>query len=141
MEVTINYAAVITAAIVNMAVGMLWYGPLFGRQWQKLMEFTPESMKSMKLTPVQAMLGGVVTALLLSVVLANDAFVWANFMNDSGTAIFALKLAFWIWLGYVATTQAGSFLWEGKPFALFVLNAAESFVALLAMSLVLVLWK
>lgn len=141
MDITINYAAVITAAIANMAVGMLWYGPLFGKQWQKLMGFTTESMKAMKLSPFQAMLGGVVTALLLSVVLANDAFVWASFMNDTGTAMFALQLAFWIWLGYIATTQAGSFLWEGKPFMLFVLNATESFVALLAMSLILVFWR
>ena len=46
-------------------------------------------------------------------------------------------LAFWPWLGYIATTQAGSFLWEGKSFKLFAFNAAESLVAMFAMACVL----
>jgi hypothetical protein len=43
----------------------------------------------------------------------------------------------WIWLSYVATTQAGSWFWEGKSFKLFAFNAAASFVSLFAMALVL----
>jgi hypothetical protein len=45
-EITINYAAVLLAAVANMVVGMLWYGPLFGKQWQALMGFNADSMKS-----------------------------------------------------------------------------------------------
>ena len=29
----INYWAVVVAALSGFAVGALWYGPLFGRQW------------------------------------------------------------------------------------------------------------
>jgi hypothetical protein len=38
------------------------------------------------------------------------------------------------------TTSAGKWLWEGKSFTLFVLNAAHGFVSLFAMALVFVLW-
>ena len=130
-----NYLAILVAAVVDMIVGMLWYGPLFGKQWMAMMGFTPESMKSMKMTPKQAMLGGFVTALVFAYVLAMFADVFGA-LGVSG----ALSLAFWVWLGFVATMQAGSFLWEGKPFRLFVFNAVESFVAILAMALVVVLW-
>ena len=33
--VEINYLAVLVAAIASMALGFLWYGPLFGNQWKK----------------------------------------------------------------------------------------------------------
>jgi hypothetical protein len=116
-----------------MVVGMLWYGPLFGKQWKALM-----SMKNMKMTAAQAIVGGFVTALIMAFVLAHDAFVWGKFFGASmGPLVFALQLAFWIWLGYIATTQAGTVLWEGKPWKLFFLNAGNSLVSLITMALVL----
>lgn len=141
-EISINYLAVILAAVANMAVGMIWYGPLFGRQWMTLMSLTPESMKEMKnkMTPAKAIAGGLVTAFIMAYVLAHDAFVWGAFFGEAvNPAVFALQLAFWIWLGYVATVQVGAVLWEGKPWKLFFLNAAYSLVSLMAMALILTL--
>jgi hypothetical protein len=136
--IEINLIAVVLAAVANMVVGMLWYGPLFGKKWQALMGFTPESMKSMKMTAAQAIAGGCVTAFIMAYVLAHDAFVWGAFFGTSvAPSVFALQLAFWIWLGYVATTQIGAVLWEGRPWKLFVLNAGNSLVSLIAMSLIL----
>ena len=125
------------AAIANMIVGMLWYGPVFGKTWRKLMGFSETDMKKMPLTAGQAIAGGTITALLMSYILAHEAFVWGSFMGESGTVFFAFMLAFWPWLGFVATTQAGSFLWEGKSFKLFAFNAAASMVSMFAMALVL----
>lgn len=136
MNIAINYWAVLVAALANMVVGSLWYGPLFGKLWMKLAGLTKESIKSMGLTMAQAMTGGLATSLLMAYVLAHFAGRWAA-MGAAG----AWQLAFWIWLGFVATTQAGSFLWEAKPFKLFILNAANSLVSLFAMALILVLWK
>ncbi len=127
MQITINYWGVIGAAVANVAIGALWYGPVFGKAWRKMMGFTEADMKSMPLTPAQAITGGIVTALVMAFVLSQIA--------PQGTP--AVTLAFWPWLGFVATTQAGSWLWEGKSFKLFLFNAAESFVALLAMALVI----
>lgn len=31
MQITINYWKVIGAAVANVAVGALWYGPVFGK--------------------------------------------------------------------------------------------------------------
>ncbi|MBI4121014.1 MAG: DUF1761 domain-containing protein [Parcubacteria group bacterium] len=137
-EISINFIAVIVAAAVNIVIGMLWYGPLFGKQWKKLMGFSDTDMKGMKMTPMTAIFGGAVTALIMAFVLAHDAYVWGLFFGASvGSVAFALQLAFWIWLGYIATTQASAFLWEGKSWKLFCLNASCSLVSLTAMSLVL----
>ncbi len=132
----INWWAVLVAALAQMGVGTLWYGPLFGKQWMTYVGITPESMKSMPLTMWQAMIGGLITALVMATVLS-----YASLFFAATTASHALLLAFWVWLGFVLTTQAGSFLWEGKPFGLLVLNASQSIVALGVMSLILVLWR
>ncbi len=135
-NIMINWWAVLAAAVVNMVVGSIWYGPLFGKLWQGLMGFTPESMKNMKLSAPQAMAMGFVTALVM-------AYVLAHFVVIAGAvdATHAFELAFWIWLGFMLPLCAGSYIWEGKPAKLFVLNAAEALVALFLMALVLVMWQ
>ncbi len=137
-EITINFLAVVLAAVAYMFIGMLWYGPLFGAKWKALMGFTDEAMKKMPLTPIQAIIGGFISALVMSMVLANEEFVWAQFFGSSmSEAMFAFNLGFWVWLGFVATTQLNSVLWEGKSWKLFWLNAANTFVAYQAMAFVL----
>ena len=69
--VSINYLAVFVATVAAMALGFLWYGPLFGSQWKKLMGFTDKTMKQMKMTPVQSMIGGFVSTLIMSYILAH----------------------------------------------------------------------
>lgn len=142
LGVSVNYFAVFVGAVASFIVGWLWYGPLFGTQWRALMGFTNESMKSMKITPQKAMLGGLISSLVLAYVYAHDVFVWGDFFGASvGSAAFAFQLALWIWLGYFVTNTAGAWLWEGKPFKLVLLNIGYQFVSLFLMALVLVFWK
>lgn len=136
VEVAINYWALIVAAVANMAIGMLWYGPLFGKQWKAMNGFTDESMKAMPLKPWQAMIGGLITSLIIAYVLLFFTVTWVD-----PTVTGALMAAFWIWLGFVATTQLSGFLWEGKSFKLFILNTAYSLIAYGVMAAILVLWR
>ena len=136
IEVAINYWALIVAAVANMVIGMLWYGPLFGKQWMKLTGITPEGMKSMPLKPWQAMIGGLIVSLIIAYILLFFTVTWVE-----PTLTGALMGAFWIWLGFVATTQISTFLWEGKPLQLFILNTAYSLVAYGVMAAILVLWR
>lgn len=43
-QVDVNYLAIIVAAIINLVLGFLWYGPLFGRRWMALAHVTPQQM-------------------------------------------------------------------------------------------------
>jgi len=123
-----------------MALGFAWYGPVFGSKWKELMGFTDESMKAMKVTPLQATIGGLIGALLMAYILGSAiALFVAKFPTDELVATGAL-FGFWSWLGFVVPVTAGVFLWEGKPLALWVLNAGYYFVSLLAMGVILALW-
>ena len=133
MNIAINWVTVLIAAVVNMAVGWIWYGPLFGKMWKGMMGFTDESMKSMKMKPMNSMVGGFIASLVV-------AYVLAYFIGIAGTttAEGACQLAFWIWLGFLATNALDGYLWEGKPFNLFILKAVEQVVAIVLMAVVLV---
>ena len=132
-SVDINYLAVVGAAVASMIIGFLWYGPLFGNQWKKLMNFTDKSMK--KMTPVQAMIGGFISTLIMSYILAHfiDYTQAATFMDGAVAGI-------WLWLGFIATVQIGSVLWEGKPLKLYAINTLHYLVTLVIMGGILAVW-
>ena len=81
------------------------------------------------------MVGGFITALVMAYVLAHFVAI-----AGAGDAMGALQLAFWIWLGFIATVQIGIVLWEGKPWKLYFLNAAYWLVNLAVMAIILALW-
>ena len=135
--IDVNFIAVAVAAIAAFAVGALWYSVLFGRQWRVLMGMTPEVMAEPgRMGMGQAMAGGFVATLVMTFVLANLLA-----MTGTTTAGAALTLAFWIWLGFVATIMSNSLWYENRPLKLYVINVSHYFVALLVAALVLTLWS
>lgn len=130
----VNLIAVLVAAIVAMAVGGLWYSPLlFGKRWIKLMKFTEKQVKAMQEGSKVSYLYGFLNQLVM-------AYVMGAFFVMLGveSVQMGMRVAFWLWLGFVGTTSMGSVLWEGKTMKLFALNAGYQIVAALLMASVLV---
>lgn len=134
MEIVINYWAVLAAAVLSMAIGMAWYGPLFGAQWMALTDLTKDSMKTMALSPVAAMALGLVNSLIMAYMLAHFIGI-ATALEFNGYVV-----GFFVWLGFVATAQISGFLWEGKSFKLFTLNTMYSLVTYMAMGALITWW-
>jgi hypothetical protein len=132
----INYLAVFLGAVAAMGLGALWYGPVFGKKWQALEGITEESMKNMPLSPIQAMVGGLVTTLLMVFVFSH-VHVFSTDYTGATAVMGGLTTAFWLWLGFAVPLTAGSFLWSGKSWKLWVLNSAYYFVAFGIVGLIL----
>ena len=137
MDITINYLALVVCAILNMGVGMLWYGPLFGKTWVALMKFDPAKMeeakkKGMGLSYLWAFLGAFVTAY---------ALVYFIGLLGVSDVMGAIELVCWIVLGFIATTLLSTVLWEGRPFVLYLINVGYYFVVLSLMAFILVSWQ
>ncbi len=132
----INYLAVLVSAVVSFAIGFLWYGQLFGKQRAVMTGFSKNSMKSMKIKPAVSMSLGFFSMLLMSYVLA--MFV---FFTQSSTIMSGITLGFWIWLGFIATTTIGGVLWENKSPRIYILNNAYNLISILAMAVILSVWK
>ena len=136
MTFAVNYFAIIVSGIVFMIVGTLWYGPLFGKQWLSLLKVTPEQIaEARKKSMAPSMIGVLVAALVTSFVIA---VVLKSLLITTVSA--ALVAGFFLWLGFVATTMSHRVFFERSSVGLYILNAAQSLVAILLGSLVIVLW-
>ena len=133
--ISINYWAVLAAAVASMVLGFLWYGPLFGKVWIKLMNFDKKQMEQMK----KKGMGKIYTLMVINTLVVS--YILAHFIKYLGTTVpEALQTAFWLWLGFIATVMLGSVLWEGKSWKLYSINAAYWLVNLAVMSAILALW-
>lgn len=137
----INYLAVVIAAVASMVLGFLWYGPLFGKQWAKLMGWSEKDMATMKakggmgkLYFIQAL-----GSLIMSYVLAHALIFAGKYTNTSGISA-GLMVGFFNWLGFIAPVTLGSVLWEGKSWKLWFLNNAYYLVTLSVMGVILSYW-
>jgi hypothetical protein len=120
---------VILAAVVNMAVGMLWYSPtLFGSAWQKLSNVTTFDPKKMQV----AMVGGTLSAVVMAAIMA--CFMY-RLKIDS--LLSAFDFGWMAWLAFVAPVILQAVLYENMPLKKFAINAGYNLVAIVAMSLTL----
>src|SRR3989344_4058291 len=132
----VNFIAVIVAAIAAMVLGFLWYGPLFGRLWIRLSNFTQKDMekakaKGMGKTYLISFIAGIVMSFVLARLLQ-----WTT----TATMTAALQLGFWVWLGFIAPVILGAVLWEGKSVQLYALNVGFQLLHTLLMAAILVAW-
>jgi hypothetical protein len=132
----INYLAILVSSITVTIVGALWYGPLFGKVWIKLMGWSTEKVESAKKKNMTKPLitNFIATLVMITILALALDFTKTILLKD------ALLLTFFIWLGFVATVSLNGVLWEGKPFSLYVLNNAHILVSLIITTLILNSW-
>lgn len=140
--VPVNYTAVLVSALLSMVLGSLWYGPLFGSIWTKLMGWTKADMAKgaanksamMKSYAIQA-----VGSFLMAFVLAHALVFAKAYLHEEGISA-GLQTGFWNWLGFIVPVTLTSVLWEGKPWKLWLINNSYNLVALCSMGVLLSLW-
>lgn len=128
-----NWFGIILAAIAQMVVGFIWYGPLFGKTWMSMMGINTQSMsrEGMGRTYAIQAVGSLVTAYVLAKLVG---------MMGAKTLAAGVQAGFWVWLGFVATVTLGSVLYERRSWNLYVLNNGHQLVSLAIMGAILVRW-
>lgn len=125
MEV-VNWGAILVSGVISVALGFLWYGPLFGKVWMKHSGVTmPEEkpgMSQMMGPIVLSIIGAVLAAYMLSVIGGG----WVT--------------AFWLWLGFVIPVYLNSKGWEGKSWTFVAVNAGYWLVYLLIAGCLVAYW-
>ncbi len=139
--VSINYLAVLVATIASIVLGFLWYGPLFGKEWIRLMGFTQESMADAKkkgMTMQYSLM--TVGSLLMSYALAHAVIFGSAYLGVTGIPA-GIMAGFWNWFGFIAPVTLGSVIWEGKQWKLWFLNNSYYLVSLSIMGVILSVWR
>ncbi len=137
MEISINYLSVFIAAVAQMVVGFLWYGPVFGKKWMELSGISPEKMKAGQSSGMGKSYAIMfIGSLLTSYILAHALIFAEAYLQVSGLSA-GLMVGALNWLGFVAPVTVGAVLWEGKPWMLWVLNSGFYLFSLLVMGAIL----
>lgn len=138
-----NYLAVFVCLVEAIILGSVWYGPLFGTQWMKLMGWGPEVMEKMKKEGQAKMMQSygimAVGSLIMAYVLSHAVVFASNYMQVSGI-VGGLETGFASWIGFIAPATMGGVLWEGKPWKWWFILAGYYLVNLLLMGLILGAW-
>ncbi len=138
MSVPINYPAVLVAALAQVFLAFIWYGPLFGKKWASLQGVDMTVKPSTRLM-ARNMTISTIGSLLMSWTLAH-ALVFANaFFHSGGPATGAMG-GWFNWLGFIAPVTIGPVLWEGKPWLLWIITSGYYFVSLVLMGIILASW-
>lgn len=133
----INYPAVIVAAVVHFIIGGLWYGLIFGNTFVKITGWTPAQLEQIA---AQSHWSQYLIAFLTSLTLV---YILAHFVQYTGAkdAAGGMQTAFWLWLGFVATTQLATVIFEQRKLGLYLLNVGYQLVATLICGALLAVWK
>ncbi len=133
---SVNFLAILVAAIANMVIGFVWYGPLLGKQWMKLSGRTKESMVKEKKDMPMVMGSMFVGALVM-------VYILALFVKYAGATTLEIgaKVGFLAWLGFVATTMLQDVLYEKKNRQLAGINLGFNLVALVIAGAIIAVWK
>ena len=135
-SVTVNYLAVVVAAVAAWLLGALWYSPaLFARQWMAAHNYTPEKIAAMK----QGMAKKYAISLVCMLVMA---WVMAVLIDRLGilSALGGVKLGGITWLGFAATIGLTANLYSDKPLAAYLIDAAYQLVYMIVMGIILAVW-
>lgn len=119
----LNYFAVIVAIVINMALGALWYGPVFGKAWMAQNNLTMEMIKEQG-SPTK----GYVIALIASVIIAFAIAILADATGVANAAEGALLGAI-ASVGLTAMAFASSYVFESKALKHYLINAGYPVVS------------
>ena len=130
---TLNWLAVIVAALSNFLIGGLWYSPImFGNVWAKENKLQEEDLKK-----GQARIFGF--SLLWSFVMS---FNLGMFLNDKNTTTsWGLIAGFLAGFGWIAMSIFIIGLFERKSTKYMLINAGYMTVSFLIMGFVIGIWR
>ena len=134
MEYVTNIWALLAAVAASVIIGMVWYGPLFGKAWMASIGKTPEDFKD------KGMAKGMVTFIVGAFVMAWIMSRVLQAFHPDWTAVDGLSTGFFMWLGFVVPVIAGTTVSEGRKMDYFWVAASYRLVEMLAIGLALGLW-
>lgn len=129
----------LAAAILAMVVGAIWFGPLFGKKWMEVIGASPEDEAARKKMQKEAAPYYAIQfalTLLQLCVLGNFIAVWDGVPGP--------QTAFWVWVGFIMPTIAGSAMWNNNPkrvqLAQFLIQSGYQLIIFLLFGYILGMW-
>jgi len=127
----INWLAVLAASLVGFVIGGLWYGPLFGKTWMKIVGLTEEDAAGFNMVKIYSW------CFVLQLIMATNL---AMFLGPESTLVTGSLYGFAAGFGWVALAFAINGMFEQKPLKFMLINGGYWTVVFTLMGLILGFW-
>lgn len=125
-----NFVAVFLAAFSAFFLGFIWYTVIFAKSWQTLIGM--KSPADPNQTPNIAKL--LIGSLILEIIMA---FNLAAFIGKDANWLFGLGAGLAVGFGWVGLAFGVNYMFEGKSFKLWLINAGYNTVVFALMGLII----
>jgi len=115
----------IIAAMAALGFSILWYGPVFGREWVQLNPKTAQPKTQRFLTSFSRFF---ITAYIIALL----------FMGMP--TIMAVTTIALVWLAFTAMPSLSDVLWSKQPLGLYVINMGFELLSMVLMTIILATW-
>lgn len=119
-----------------MVAGFVWYGPLLGKQWMKLVGKTEKDMKN-NTSAMPKLYGAMVVLAFVSTYVLGTLLMGLHVTS----VIAGAQVGLLIGIGLVASAALTSYLFEGRPMKLFLINYGYHIVVLTINGALLTMWR
>jgi hypothetical protein len=129
----VNWVAVIGAAVAGFAINAIWYGPVFGARWARLIGVDPNAAGGAPLAPILAVnfvmnvLGATALAVLVT-----------PFAGDAATAAFVAGL---VWVGSGLVLKLNDLTFARRPVGLFYIDSIGHLITLVVMAVIVSVFR
>lgn len=138
--ISINFVAVLVAAVVAFILGFLFHGPISGKLWMKLANITPTGNEKFKDMISQMVWNLVVNIITASVMAMIFVLVFSSPLMGPATWYRGAMVGIWVWLGFLATSSSIDVIWMGKSFKLWMFEAVCSLIVTGVMGAIIAAW-
>ena len=128
---TVNWIAVVIGMLLSMVAGALWYGPVFGKLWLRLIGKSMEEIEEDPMDYLKTAIAAFVAMLFLNMVVV--AFGAQTF----GAGLLTGALVF---IGFGATQTLVYTLFEGPKESVWLLHASYQLIVFAIMGGVFSIW-
>ncbi len=136
----LNYVAIVVVAVLNIILGMIWWHDvLFGKPWRALMGWDKMSKDDLKKKQKEAGPAHATSAVSSLVI----AFFLGGLIDmlDLDSLGGAFRLAWVLWVAFVATTTLVDYMYAERKIKLWAINYGYHLAGMIMMSLILVSWS
>ena len=134
----VNWTAVIVAAVVHFALGAIWFTVLKGPYMAGIGKTEEQMMAQVGGGPV---IYPYIVAFICNIVIARVLAQVIVATSANPTAMHGLRVAFYAWGGFVATTFLTSYVFELRSATIWLINAGYPLVGMLIMGGILGAWQ
>jgi uncharacterized protein DUF1761 len=134
----VNWTAVIVAAVAHFVLGAVWFTVLKGPYMAGIGKTEEQMMQQVGGGPV---IYPYIVALICNIVIARVLAQVIMATSTSPTTMHGMRVAFYAWGGFVATTFLTAYVFELRPVSLWLITAGYPLIGMLIMGGILGAWQ